>query len=356
MMLNNFRHTMQWNDNFSYAHLPLTLENMIGMVGKMWVVLESQGKDIELADELAEEVRGEMVEGYVPGSDFVFFYREGESLNSLLRNSVTYLPASSMKVDDISSILDELIEVVQFHFDMALDGTLPGKTIDTNGFQQQNRSFAVANMGMGQGEDEQGWTYLWAPFYIVNQDKSIFKNTVYLVLFRSAADADAETVERYGIEPKGNNRWEAYIIADQERVGAFLAEQVLLAMKKGHPLENEKEIDGHLLKNEPFISMNEGTSIHSLTRQACADMGFQPHIAIQSDDPFYIRRCVELGLAIAVVPSISWRGQFSDDIVLRKIPNIERVTCLCRNKKTPLTDNIKLFSEIVAEQFNKEKL
>ena len=136
----------------------------------------------------------------------------------------------------------------------------------------------------------------------------------------------------------------------------ILAEQVLLAMKKGHPLENEKEIDGHLLKNEPFISMNEGTSIHSLTRQACADMGFQPHIAIQSDDPFYIRRCVELGLAIAVVPSISWRGQFSDDIVLRKIPNIERVTCLCRNKKTPLTDNIKLFSEIVAEQFNKEKL
>jgi len=135
----------------------------------------------------------------------------------------------------------------------------------------------------------------------------------------------------------------------------ILAEQVLLAMKKGHPLENEREIDGNLLKNEPFISMNEGTSIHSLTRRACADMGFQPHIAIQSDDPFYIRRCVELGLAIAVVPSISWRGQFSDDIVLREIPNIERITCLCRNKKTPLTDNIKLFAEIVAEQFNKEK-
>ena len=134
----------------------------------------------------------------------------------------------------------------------------------------------------------------------------------------------------------------------------ILYEQVLLAMKKGHPLEKEEEIDGRMLKNEPFISMNVGTSLHALTCRACADMGFQPHIAIQSDDPFYIRRCVELGLAIAVVPSISWRGQFSDDIVLRKIPDLERVTCLGRNKKTPLTDNIKRFAEIVTEQFNKE--
>ena len=44
--------------------------------------------------------------------------------------------------------------------------------------------------------------------------------------------------------------------------------------------------------------------------------GFAPRIALKTDDPFYFRRGIEMGLGIAFVPELSWRGQFSDGIRL----------------------------------------
>ena len=151
-----------------------------------------------------------------------------------------------------------------------------------------------------------------------------------------------------------------FIIADEDfpeegfETTEILVEQALLAMEEGHPMSSREGIDCELLKDEPFVSMNAGTSMYSLTCRACAEMGFQPHVAIQSDDPFYIRRCVELGLAVAIIPSLSWRGQFSSKIVFRTVPGIVRVTCLCRNKKTRLTPSTEQLALMIIEEFKKE--
>ncbi len=153
-----------------------------------------------------------------------------------------------------------------------------------------------------------------------------------------------------------------FIIADEEDSpeGGFeateiLSEQALLAMKAEHPLAKESNIDLQKLKDESFVSMNSGTSMYSLTCRACEEMGFHPHVAIQSDDPFYIRRCVELGLAMAVVPSLSWRGQFSDEVVLKPVTHIKRVTRLCRNRKMPFSKSSERFAAMIIEEFKKEK-
>ena len=125
-------------------------------------------------------------------------------------------------------------------------------------------------------------------------------------------------------------------------------------MRKDHPLAAKEEIDWQLLKDEPLISMNTESSMYSLAMRAFAAKGLTPHIAIQSDDPFYIRRAVELGLAPTIVPSLSWRGQFSDDIVFKPIPNIKRVTCLYQNNNTPVSKNIERFAAMITEEFRKE--
>ena len=64
----------------------------------------------------------------------------------------------------------------------------------------------------------------------------------------------------------------------------------------------------------PFITMANGNSMYDHTLKACQQLGFTPNIVLQSEDPFYIRKCIELGLGIAFVPSLSWKGQFSEDI------------------------------------------
>ena len=56
----------------------------------------------------------------------------------------------------------------------------------------------------------------------------------------------------------------------------------------------------------------------------CAAFHFRPRIAIQSDDPFYIRKCVELGLGVAIVPMISWKGQFGEQITLKPLKGFVR--------------------------------
>ena len=70
--------------------------------------------------------------------------------------------------------------------------------------------------------------------------------------------------------------------------------------------------------------MNIGSSIYENTLSICNRLGFSPHIVLQSEDPFYIRKCVELGLGIAIIPELSWHGQFSENIAMKNIGNFKR--------------------------------
>ena len=78
------------------------------------------------------------------------------------------------------------------------------------------------------------------------------------------------------------------------------------------------------LSKLPFITMGSGSSIYEGTKKICARAGFTPNIVLQSEDPSYIQKCIELGLGIAVVPEFSWRGQFSNNIVLKNIGEEKR--------------------------------
>lgn len=81
----------------------------------------------------------------------------------------------------------------------------------------------------------------------------------------------------------------------------------------------------------PFISMSAGSNLYALTQKICRQLGFEPNIVIQSDDPFYIRRCIELGLGVAIIPSFTWKGLL-DGIKTQPLNGFKRTTYIYKNK------------------------
>ncbi len=105
------------------------------------------------------------------------------------------------------------------------------------------------------------------------------------------------------------------------------------------------------LHEAPFITMNQESSMYAYTHDICRDLGFVPQIVLQSEDPFYIRKCIELGLGVCIVPELSWRGQFSDDIRLRSLGNYKRTTFLYR--KNTVQSAVQEFYDILLSNFSK---
>lgn len=119
------------------------------------------------------------------------------------------------------------------------------------------------------------------------------------------------TLKNYGVIVAGDGReYERY------RKRRLLTERILLAVPVGHRLAGRSYVDPRELSGESFIEMSEISSLSAPARAICAAGGFTPEVSLKTDDPFYFRRGVEMGLGIALVPEFSWRGQFSDRIKL----------------------------------------
>jgi DNA-binding transcriptional LysR family regulator len=134
----------------------------------------------------------------------------------------------------------------------------------------------------------------------------------------------------------------------------ILTEEILLALRVDHPLASVPEISVEDLRAQNFISMGENSNIYKAAAHICREMGFEPHNVILADDPFYVRRCVELGLGIAFVPSLSWRGQFSEDIVLRNFGPFYRDTFVFKNQRKAYSKTFERFLSLLLEEFNSE--
>ncbi len=112
-------------------------------------------------------------------------------------------------------------------------------------------------------------------------------------------------------------------VAYKKRV-LIVAEPICLAVSKRHPLAAREKISFSDLLGERFISMPEKNSLYEIMVESCAAAGFVPNIAIRLEDPFYIRKYVELGLGVTLVPAVSWEGLFSNNVALIPLPGLWR--------------------------------
>lgn len=129
----------------------------------------------------------------------------------------------------------------------------------------------------------------------------------------------------------------------------LITEEIVLAINKNNPLANHS-VTSETLKNQRFISMPKGTSMYDYTLKCCDS--FVPNITIFSDDPYYIRKYVDLGLGVAFFPALSWKNQFSENVVIKKAGNISRITYVACKSDKYLSKSSRLF---IAELLNTAK-
>jgi len=130
----------------------------------------------------------------------------------------------------------------------------------------------------------------------------------------------------------------------------LISESVAIALRADSPLAAEETLTLDKCADAPFITMTEKSSLLNFTREICRDFGFEPRITIQSDDPFYVRKCVELGLGVAVVPAFSWKGQFGEEVKLHIIDGYSRDTFMYLNTSKYITRSVKEFCSMLVDE------
>ena len=126
-------------------------------------------------------------------------------------------------------------------------------------------------------------------------------------------------------------------------------EKLLFAIPENSNINAKNAPD--ILKNERFISLGKGTRLHDLTVQICRSFGFEPNISIQTDDPYYVRKYIEMGLGVALYPAISWNDLVPKGARLIDLgaPN-RRIYVFVKKDSAHLTTQ-KVFLEILKKAF-----
>ena len=104
------------------------------------------------------------------------------------------------------------------------------------------------------------------------------------------------------------------------------------------------------LRDQPFITLYRGSSMQRITVDCCRRAGFTPNIIIESDDPQYLRKYIELDFGLAFVPETSWKGQMGGTRYLNITDFREqRVTAAHCNRTRPMKPLACAFYEMLVQ-------
>ena len=134
----------------------------------------------------------------------------------------------------------------------------------------------------------------------------------------------------------------------------LLTERILLAVNRTSELAEREFVSLSELRAERFISMSRGSRMSELALSLCREAGFIPNVVISTDDPYYVRKYVEMGLGVAIVPEISWKGLFSSDIKLIPIGDFHRTVRLFLPSDGYVSRRSEAFCALVRKIFKEE--
>ncbi len=130
----------------------------------------------------------------------------------------------------------------------------------------------------------------------------------------------------------------------------LMSERMLLAIPEASPLNMLQEPQ-KALDNSRFISLGEGTRLHDITIRICHSLGFEPNVTIRTDDPYYMRKYLEMGLGVAFFPERSWANLIPDGVRLVDIGAPMRSIFMFTPKNSEKTKSQRIFEETVMECF-----
>ncbi len=126
----------------------------------------------------------------------------------------------------------------------------------------------------------------------------------------------------------------------------WLREEVFLAVHKDNQLSKKNSVSADELKCEKFICMSKGSSLRHCLDMFMQQRDLHPEIAIECDDPQYIRNYLEMGLGVTFFPGISWKNQISNNIKLLRIDDgLYRNSYIYTNKSS--SNTVCLFSQML---------
>ena len=185
---------------------------------------------------------------------------------------------------------------------------------------------------------------------------NVSRRRIFPVLKRfQAAYPAVEIHAKHLADPTAEN-FDFIIASDDPRLTdyqkeRFSSEQLSIAIHKSNPLAAVETLTVDMLKNERFILMNTTSSMHQTALRVCADFGFHPHIALQSDDPQYLTRLVDLNMGVAIVPILYPVLSFSEEVRIIPIAGYTRDTFVYTKKGKRLSLYAEEFIKMLKEEY-----
>ncbi|MCY9669781.1 LysR family transcriptional regulator [Paenibacillus alginolyticus] len=135
----------------------------------------------------------------------------------------------------------------------------------------------------------------------------------------------------------------------------LMTEEIFLLAPPEHRLADRDAISLSEVKDEPFISMNEGYGFRNLTDAFCREAGFTPNIAFEGDEPNIIGSLVRKGLGVAFVPALSLPDTTVPSPVRLRItsPACHRTIGMAWSKSRYLSQAAGRFQQFIVDYFAK---
>lgn len=112
--------------------------------------------------------------------------------------------------------------------------------------------------------------------------------------------------------------------AAQENSAPLIEEEIFLAIPRDSPLAKKGELRLQDAAGMEFICLHKGKNLRTITDMYCQMAGFTPQVVLECDSPEMVRELILAGVGISFVPSVTWRGMDTENILLR---NISFPTC-----------------------------
>lgn len=134
-------------------------------------------------------------------------------------------------------------------------------------------------------------------------------------------------------------------------------EDIVLALPESNPLAQKSSLHLSEVANEKFICLQQGKNLRTITDTYCKIAGFEPDVVLESDSPEMVRELIYAGIGISFIPSVTWQGMVTDNIVLVPIssPQCRRYINLSWHENCYLSSAPILFRDFLQKYFKSIK-
>ena len=103
------------------------------------------------------------------------------------------------------------------------------------------------------------------------------------------------------------------------QVTKLFDDELVLIVSKDHRLAKKKTTSVGEIEKEKLILFERGASIRRATDQFFGQLGVRPELALESNDTYFIKRMVERGLGVSLLPAWSVR----DEVIEGKLSKLQ---------------------------------